>query len=174
MDPTEQTAPEVPLHEQPEVHARRWLILSVMCLSLVLVVMAVSGLNVALPTLQQDLGASGTQLLWIVAAYAIVFAGLLLTAGAIGDKYGRKGAFALSVVIVVVTGVVFYRLTEDWSVADSLYFTVIALTTIGFGDFAPTTTLSRLFTTVYAIIGVGLIGILVHLIVSNAQQAMKH
>ncbi len=89
-------------------------------------------------------------------------------------RHPRHQAFALSVVIVVVTGVVFYRLNEDWSVADSLYFTVIALTTIGFGDFAPTTTLSRLFTTVYAIIGVGLIGILVNLIVTNAQQVIKH
>jgi EmrB/QacA subfamily drug resistance transporter len=106
MDPTEQTARDVPLHEQPEVHARRWLILSVMCLSLVLVVMAVSGLNVALPTLQQDLGASGTQLLWIVAAYAIVFAGLLLTAGAIGDKYGRKGALEAGLVVFAIGAIV--------------------------------------------------------------------
>jgi hypothetical protein len=85
----------------------------------------------------------------------------------------RHQAFALSIVVVVVTGVVFYRVAEDWSLADSLYFTVIALTTIGFGDFTPTTTLSRLFTTAYAVIGVGLVGILVHLIVSNAQQAIK-
>ena len=104
-----ETTSDLPLHEQPEVHARRWLILSAMCLSLVLVVMAVSGLNVALPTIQQDLGTSGTELLWIVAAYAIVFAGLLLTAGAIGDKFGRKGAlqggliaFAIGAVIAAV------------------------------------------------------------------------
>ena len=88
-------------------------------------------------------------------------------------RHPRHQAFALSVVVVVVSGVVFYRLAEDWSLADSLYFTVIALTTIGFGDFTPTTTLSRLFTVFYAIIGVGLIGILVHLIVSSA-QAIKH
>lgn len=106
MDPTEQTTPDVPLHEQPEVHARRWLILSVMCLSLVLVVMAVSGLNVALPTIQQDLGASGTELLWIVAAYAIVFAGLLLTAGAIGDKFGRKGALQAGLIVFAIGAVV--------------------------------------------------------------------
>jgi FtsH-binding integral membrane protein len=88
-------------------------------------------------------------------------------------RHPRHQAFALSVVIVVVLGVVFYSLTEDWSVADSLYFTVIALTTIGFGDFAPTTTFSRLFTVLYAIIGVGLIGILVHLIVTEAKQAIR-
>jgi hypothetical protein len=79
----------------------------------------------------------------------------------------------LAVVVVLVVGVVFYRLTEDWSLADSLYFTVIALSTIGFGDLAPTTTFSRLFTVLYAIVGVGLIGTLVHLVVSNAQQAIK-
>jgi hypothetical protein len=89
-------------------------------------------------------------------------------------RHPRHQAFALAVVVVVVSGVVFYSLAEDWSLADSLYFTIIALTTIGFGDFAPTTTLSRLFTTVYAIIGVGLIALLVHLIVSSAQRAIKH
>ncbi len=89
-------------------------------------------------------------------------------------RHPRHQAFVLSVVVTVVSGVVFYSLTEDWSIADSLYFTVVALTTIGFGDFTPTTTLSRLFTVVYAVIGVGLIGILVHLIVSSTQQANKH
>ncbi len=88
-------------------------------------------------------------------------------------RHPRHQAFTLSVVVVVVSGVVFYSLAEDWSLADSLYFTVVALTTIGFGDFASTTTLSCLFTVFYAIIGVGLIGILVHLIVTNA-QAIKH
>ena len=53
MDPTEHTALEVPLHVQPEVHARLWLNLSVMCSILVIVVMAVSGPNVALSPLQQ-------------------------------------------------------------------------------------------------------------------------
>src|SRR6266540_5531869 len=83
---------DVPLHAQPEVHQRRWFLLAVLCLSLVMVVMAVSGLNTALPRIQEDLGASATQLQWIVDAYALVFAGLLLTAGAIGDRFGRKGA----------------------------------------------------------------------------------
>ncbi len=86
----------------------------------------------------------------------------------------RHQAFALAVVVLLVSGVVFYRLTEGWSLADSLYFTVIALSTIGFGDLAPTTTFSRLFTVLYAIVGVGLIGTLVHLVVTNAQQAIKH
>ena len=89
-------------------------------------------------------------------------------------RHPRHQAFALAVVVVLITGVVFYRLAEDWSFTDSLYFTVIALSTIGFGDLAPTTTFSRLFTVLYAIVGVGLIGTLLHLVVSNAQQAIKH
>ncbi len=88
-------------------------------------------------------------------------------------RHPAHQAFALAVVVVLITGVVFYSLTEDWSLADSLYFTVIALSTIGFGDLAPTTTFSRLFTVLYAIMGVGLIGTLVHLVVTNAQQAIK-
>jgi len=80
----------LPLHERPEIRDRRWFILGVMCLSLVLVVMSVSGLNVAIPSMAFDLDASATDLQWIVDSYAIIFAGLLLTAGAIGDRYGRK------------------------------------------------------------------------------------
>ncbi len=53
---------DIPLHERPEIHARRWFLLGVMCLSLVMVVMAVSGLNVAIPSLQRDLGATATDL----------------------------------------------------------------------------------------------------------------
>jgi MFS family permease len=86
------TLRRIPLHERPEIQSRRWFLLGIMCLSLVLVVMAVSGLNTALPTMQQDLGASASALQWIVDSYAVLFAGLLLTAGAIGDRFGRKRA----------------------------------------------------------------------------------
>ena len=80
------------LWERPEVHARRWFLLGVLSLTLVLVVMSVAGLNVALATLQRDVGVTGPQLQWIVNAYALAFGGLLMTGGAIGDRYGRKGA----------------------------------------------------------------------------------
>ncbi len=70
-----------------------------MCLSLVIVVMSVSGLNVALPEIQRSLDASATDLQWIVDSYAIVFAGLLLTAGAIGDRFGRKKALLAGLVV---------------------------------------------------------------------------
>jgi len=64
----------------------------VLCTSLVVVIVGNTSLNVAIPTIQHDLGASQTALQWMVDAYGLVFAGLLLTAGAIGDRFGRKGA----------------------------------------------------------------------------------
>src|ERR671936_883887 len=65
-----------------------------MCLALMLVVAGVTSLNVALPSIGEDTGASQTQLQWIVDAYALVFAALLLPAGAIGDRFGRKPLLA--------------------------------------------------------------------------------
>lgn len=101
MQTTPQTAAPSRRSMDPEaVHHRRWLILGILCLSLVLVVVANTALNVALPTLVRELHATSTQLQWVTDAYALVFAGLLLPAGALGDRFGRKGAlqFGLSVV----------------------------------------------------------------------------
>ena len=81
---------------------RRWLALSVLCLSLVLIVLDNTVLNVALPTLVRELGASTTQLQWMVDAYVIVFAGLLLTAGFLGDRFGRRRALQLGLVVFAV------------------------------------------------------------------------
>lgn len=83
----------------PEVYQRRWVILGVLCLSLVLVVAAVSSINVAIPSIRTQLKPSDTQLLWIVDIYAVVFAGLLLPAGALGDKFGRKGALQIGLLL---------------------------------------------------------------------------
>lgn len=69
---------------------RTRLVLVVMALALMTVVSAVSGLNVALPSLARDTGATQTELTWIIDAYTVVFAGLLLFAGAIGDRFGRR------------------------------------------------------------------------------------
>jgi EmrB/QacA subfamily drug resistance transporter len=74
------------------VFERRWLILAVLCTSLMIVIIGNTSLNVALPRLARDLGASTSQLAWMVDAYALVFAGLLFTAGTLGDRFGRKGA----------------------------------------------------------------------------------
>src|SRR4051795_1775712 len=65
-------------------------VVRVMCLALMMVVAAVASLNVALPGIARDTGASQTDLQWIVDAYALAFAALLLPAGALGDRFGRK------------------------------------------------------------------------------------
>src|SRR5947208_17115302 len=78
---------------------RRWWILGVLCLSLVVISLDNTILNTALPTIQRDLGASSSQLQWIVDAYMLVFAGLLLTAGALGDRFGRKRALGFGLTV---------------------------------------------------------------------------
>jgi EmrB/QacA subfamily drug resistance transporter len=78
---------------------QRGAVLRVMCLSLMMVVAAVASLNVALPDIARDTGATQTQLQWIVDAYALVFAALLLPAGAIGDRFGRKPILATGLVL---------------------------------------------------------------------------
>lgn len=95
IDATDPASPVPGSGVDPLVYARRWTILGALCLSLVLVVASVSSVNVAIPTLGRELGASDTELLWIIDAYALVFAGLLLPAGALGDRFGRKGALQL-------------------------------------------------------------------------------
>ncbi|SVE25825.1 uncharacterized protein METZ01_LOCUS478679, partial [marine metagenome] len=72
-------------------HPKRWLILCILTLSLVQVVASVSSMNLALPAIQGALNASASELVWINAAYALVFAAILLPAGALSDRFGRKG-----------------------------------------------------------------------------------
>ena len=81
---------------QREIQVNPWWTLAVLCLCLVMVVVGNTVLNVALPTLVRDLGATSSQLQWMVDSYALVFAGLLLTGGALGDRFGRKGALSLN------------------------------------------------------------------------------
>ena len=84
----------------PKIYHRRWAILATMCLSLVLIVATVSSVNVAIPALaESNLRPTDTQILWIVDAYALVFAALLLPAGALGDRFGRKGALLIGLVV---------------------------------------------------------------------------
>ena len=74
-------------------------VLPLVLASLALVVAAVPALNVALPDVATDTGATQSQLQWIVDAYALVFAGLLLPAGALGDRFGRKPLLVLGLLI---------------------------------------------------------------------------
>src|SRR4051795_10187506 len=85
---------------------RRNAVLRVMCLALMMVVAAVASLNVALPEIARDTGASQTQLQWIVTAYALAFAALLLPAGAIGDRIGRKPVLAAGLALFGLSSLV--------------------------------------------------------------------
>ena len=76
-----------------------------MCGSLVLVVVSVSSLNVAIPEIQRALHASGSDLQWIIDSYALVFAGLLLPAGAIGDRFGRREALLVGLSVFGVAAI---------------------------------------------------------------------
>jgi EmrB/QacA subfamily drug resistance transporter len=75
-------------------YTRRWWTLGVLCLSLLVIVVDTTIVNVALPTFARDLHASSSGLQWIVDAYTLTFAALLLPAGAIADRYGRHRSLA--------------------------------------------------------------------------------
>jgi EmrB/QacA subfamily drug resistance transporter len=86
------------------IHRRRWLTLAVLCISLIVIIVDNSIMNVALPTLSRStanggLGAADSDLQWIVDSYVLVFAGLLLTAGALGDRFGRYRALAFGLAV---------------------------------------------------------------------------
>jgi len=94
-----QTAPSSPPGVDDHVYRRRWWTLAVLCMSLVVIGVDNTILNVALPTLVSDLHATTSQLQWIVDGYTLVFAGLLLTAGSLGDRFGRRGALSIGLLI---------------------------------------------------------------------------
>src|SRR4051812_1685999 len=90
----------VSLERSPQMpDPRRWWTLAVLCLSLLVIGLDNTILNVALPTLQRDLNASASQLQWIVDVYMLVFAGVLLTAGSLGDRFGRKRALTFGLAV---------------------------------------------------------------------------
>ena len=111
----------------PEGHPKRWLILGIMSLSLVIVMLNNVTLNVALPELSKDLNADNTELQWILDAYALVFGGALLTMGALGDKFGRR--LALQGGLVLVAGAAGWT----FAFADSSMDVIIARGVMGLG-----------------------------------------
>ena len=82
-----------------EIYNRRWIILAVLCTSLMIVVIGNTSLNVALPRMSEALGLSNSQQQWVVDAYSLVFAGMLFTAGTLGDRFGRKGFMQAGIVL---------------------------------------------------------------------------
>jgi len=107
--------------------SNRWLILAVMSLSLVIVMLNNVTLNVALPELSTDLEADNSELQWIMDSYALVFGGTLLVMGALGDRFGRKGALQIGLVIVGTA--------SAWTAfyADSSTDVILARATMGLG-----------------------------------------
>ena len=71
---------------------------------------------------------------------------------------------------LVLTGTIFYWRFEDWTIIQALYFSVVTLTTVGFGDFTPTTAGTQIFTIIYILTG---LGVLVALLTSVAEQYIR-
>jgi len=81
------------------IHRRRWWTLAVLSISLLVISLDNTILNVALPSIARDLDASASALQWVVDAYMLVFAGLLLTAGSLGDRFGRRRALSAGLLV---------------------------------------------------------------------------
>jgi EmrB/QacA subfamily drug resistance transporter len=98
----------------PTLDPRRWWMLGVLCLSLLIVFVGNSSLNVTIPTLSRELHATESQLQWVVASYSLVFAGLLFSTGALGDRFGRKGALQFGLVGFLVGASLAAASTAMW------------------------------------------------------------
>ncbi|MGJ5805765.1 MFS transporter [Streptomyces europaeiscabiei] len=84
------TVPSPPSNPSTQGHPQRWLILGVICLAQLTVLLDNTVLNVAIPSLTEELGAGTSDIQWMINAYSLVQSGLLLTAGSAADRYGRK------------------------------------------------------------------------------------
>jgi EmrB/QacA subfamily drug resistance transporter len=89
-----------------EGHPRRWAILGVLVVSLLVVVLDNTILNIALPTIQRDLKASQGELVWAVDSYILAFAALLFTWGVLGDRFGRKKILIIGLVLFAAASAV--------------------------------------------------------------------
>ena len=106
--------------------ASRWLALTVLCVSLLIVTLDNTVLNVVLPTLVRDLHATTTELQWVVDSYVMVFAGLLLVAGSAADRLGRKKTF--------LAGLVAFAAGSSWAAfSGSMSVLIAARASMGIG-----------------------------------------
>ena len=85
--------------KQKEHHTNPWVVLVLICMAQFMVVLDATVTNVALPSIQKDLGLSEANLQWIINAYTLVFGGFLLLGGRLGDLLGRKRLFLIGLVI---------------------------------------------------------------------------
>jgi EmrB/QacA subfamily drug resistance transporter len=98
---TEMTASETPTAAAPDLRSR-WMALFVLCVGVLMIVLDATVVNVALPSIQSDLGFSQADLAWVVNAYLIAFGGLLLLAGRLGDLVSKRGIFLAGLAVFTV------------------------------------------------------------------------
>src|SRR3954468_86522 len=84
----------------------RWIALVVLCVGMLMIVLDATVVNVALPSIQKDLGFEQSSLAWVVNAYLIAFGGLLLLAGRLGDLISRRRIFMIGLAVFTVASVV--------------------------------------------------------------------
>ncbi|WP_117208109.1 MFS transporter [Allorhizocola rhizosphaerae] len=100
--------------EVPVRDPRRWWILAVLCLSLLVLVVDNTVLNLAIPALMTDLGATPSDIQWVLDAYILVFAGLLLTSGALSDRYGRRRMLLIGLALFGGASLLALVVQEPW------------------------------------------------------------
>jgi EmrB/QacA subfamily drug resistance transporter len=112
--------------DQQTIYRRRWVTLGVLSLSLVIIGLDNTILNLALPTLVRELDATASQLQWMVDSYVLVFAGLLLTMGALGDRFGRK--------LALTAGLVLFGVASLWAaMVETPNMLIVARAVMGIG-----------------------------------------
>lgn len=102
----------------------------------------------------------------MIAFFMTLWRFLLSIARGLRDREFR--AIFVVVIALLASGTVFYSEVENWGVIDSLYFSVITLTTVGYGDMHPTTPLSKLFTVFYILVGIGVLMLFIEKLATNA------
>jgi len=104
------TVREVAVERDP----RRWWVLAVLCLSLLVLVVDNTVLNLAIPALMTDLKATPSDIQWVLDAYILVFAGLLLTSGSLSDRFGRRRLLLIGLALFGGASVLAVLVAEPW------------------------------------------------------------
>jgi EmrB/QacA subfamily drug resistance transporter len=106
-------APDLPDESVDRSETNRWLVLVIVCLAQFMVILDATVVNVALPSIQSDLGFTGASLQWVINAYTLVFGGFLLLGGRAGDLFGRRRLFLWGVAIFSVASLLNGLATSD-------------------------------------------------------------
>jgi len=115
-------------------HPRRWTALAVMMVCLVVVSLDNTILNVALKTIQQDLGATGADMQWTVNSYTLAFAALMFTFGLLGDRFGRRRVLLAGMAVFAIGSAL-----SAWTTSPGQLITTRTLMGVGAATIFPTT-----------------------------------